>query len=97
MLNDISSFSVENLTSEESPKDLDHDVWVLGGFIDQNFLKGEQKFLGFFVFSLFIQDFSIVLQLLAVTNSDTLLLLEALKGESVLFSKFLEVWSVKDI
>jgi hypothetical protein len=26
MLNDISSFSVKNLTSKESPKDLDHDI-----------------------------------------------------------------------
>jgi len=46
---------------------------------------------------LFIKDLSIVLKLLAVTNTNILLLFEALKGEPVLFSELLEVRAIQNI
>jgi len=65
------------------------------GFVNQDLLQGEKDLLSIFIFSLLVQDFSKVLEFMAIKDIDTFLLLEALECESVLLSQSLEVWSIQ--
>lgn len=61
VLNNISTLSVENLACKKTPENLEHELRVLLGLVDQDFLQTVQNLFRLFVLSLFIQDLGILL------------------------------------
>lgn len=97
MFDNISSLSVEDLASKQSPEHLEHQFRVLLLLIDKDLFQGEKFLFSIFVFALFIQDLGILVQAMAIFKLDILFFLKALKCESVLISELLEIWSCQDI
>jgi len=97
VFNNISAFSVENLTGKKPPENLKHQFRILLRLVYQNFFEREKTLFSILVLSLFVKDFRIVLEFVTIINGDVFLLFKTLKSESVFFSKGCKFRTIKNI
>ena len=89
MLDDVAVLAVQDLTGEQAPENLEHEVGVVLRLVDQNLLQREEHLFGVFVLTRLVNNLGVALEGAAVVNFDAFLRVQRFESELVRLAQLL--------